>query len=153
MVELDTFYILNMTKVTITSHPDYEERNKRAQIIATPQPLPSLSKKSRFHLLAHASVDPSEYISQGNFQESELSTLNSQKFGILTSRTSLELINLEIFSESTEIFVIASYLQDLQITLSKNKYNCDYREHVLEHLQHSPSVIRPSQFGFVQPHS
>ena len=50
-IEDELFHIINITSVTITSHPDYLEIGRRAILIPTSVPQPNTYNKTQFHLL------------------------------------------------------------------------------------------------------
>lgn len=118
-LELDTFYVLNMTSVFILSHPEYLERRKNANLLGTKQALTGVSKKARLHLLVHAEVDPEKFISQGEYEDIELSQLSSEDFGFLVSRTRFQMSNINVYSDESEVFIVASYLQHRELRLGK----------------------------------
>ncbi|CAI2360414.1 unnamed protein product [Moneuplotes crassus] len=121
-IEMDTLYFINMTNVKITTHPDYQLLNKRAQISFTSKAQHEISKKARFHLLKDTSISHEEFINKDELSEREISELSKIKVGIMLARTSIEISEIEFHASDLGYFCVPIYLQEKQVKL----YNLDF---------------------------
>ncbi|CAI2369157.1 unnamed protein product [Moneuplotes crassus] len=121
-IEMDMLYFINMTSVKITTHPDYQLLNKRAQISFTSKAQHEISKKARFHLLKDTSISHEEFINKDELSEREISELSKTKVGIMLARTSIEISEIDFHASDLGFFCVPIYLQEKQVKL----YNLDF---------------------------
>ncbi|CAI2378011.1 unnamed protein product [Moneuplotes crassus] len=116
-LKIDTFYVMNMTSLSIINHPDYQlmQRNAKIQISTFSQA--GISSKSTLHLLTHTSASPTSLITKGHYTPSEISSLTSTYFCFLISRSNFSLNHIDISASKVKNCIIASYLQASTITL------------------------------------
>ncbi|CAI2377172.1 unnamed protein product [Moneuplotes crassus] len=110
-LEIDTFYVMNMTSLNLINHPDYQIMNRRAKIIASNKYLEGISERSSIHLLSHSTITPSIVIGEGNYTESELAGFTSTNFCFLVSRTNFRMENIDIYGDNIDNCIVTSYLQ------------------------------------------
>ncbi|CAI2363468.1 unnamed protein product [Moneuplotes crassus] len=122
-IEMDTFYFINMTRIIITAHPDYQLSYRRAQISFTSQHQHGISKKASFHLLKNTNINYNDVIKIGQFGEREMSSLSKINVGIVLARTNLEIFDVDIHSNELEFFCVPIYLQEKQVKLYEMDFN------------------------------
>lgn len=118
-VEMDTFYFVNLTSVSILRHPEYESYNKRAQILVTKEPQSGISKKALFHLLNHADIDPAPKLEFPQSLEHINSELSKENFGFKIYRSSFEIQNIDLYGQELDYLIVPTYLQERELRLSK----------------------------------
>jgi len=121
------FYFLNMSSVTILSHPEYSISGRRSILIPTKIPQIGLSGKSQFHLLNDSTIHYEDAIAAGNFTDIEIDFLRRDLVTIKVDRTSFYIESVEIYREETlpdssQHFVMALYIQEKMIKAG-NKIN------------------------------
>lgn len=118
-IQLETFYFLNMSSVSIHRHPEYLAADRRAYLIFDRNIQAGISAKARFHILANTDTMPDDIISNGNFLESELGELSKPNFGFMLARTNLEINGIDIYSTQIEYLIVPIYLQSKGVSLCK----------------------------------
>lgn len=118
-IEIDTMYFINLTKVSLLRHPDYELIGKSTQLVWTSEPQVGISSKARFHLLTGVVTDPAAVIAAGTWTDTEAIELITPLRGIKSARTSLELNGIQNYAEDTELLLAPIYLQEKEIRISK----------------------------------
>ena len=132
----DITKFINISSVTIKSHPDYTDFDRRAVLSPTEVPQTVLFGKTLFHLLNTTEIKANEMISKGDFSDKENALFNTGKIAILLARTSLNMEGIDVYREgsmrdASRHFIFAVYLQTKIVRLGKEllyilKYHFKY---------------------------
>ncbi|CAI2370232.1 unnamed protein product [Moneuplotes crassus] len=122
-----TLFALNMTGLTIKSHPGYTEASRKALIIPTEFTQVGISKKARLHLLNTADLPVENVLNAGNFMDSERLQI-LRRATIVFARTEIKFDSIDLYREEEDYnkgitFSRAIYLQDRTLTFSDMKIN------------------------------
>lgn len=122
-MEDNTLLIVNMTKFTITTHPDLVSLNKRARLIPSKLAQPGVSQKARFHLLKVADLPYQDVLDAGNFTSTELLEATTEA-SIMVIRTGISFSNIDVYREEIDynlniVFTRGIYLQNKTCSFGK----------------------------------
>ena len=124
-IEDGSAYYINISSITISSHPDYLAISKNAIIIPTSITQNAITNQARFHLLKNTDLLINETIAAGDFSDIENEIFITDEITIKLSRTSLSLQNLDFYREEDTVksnlkFIVGLYLHDKGIIMSKS---------------------------------
>lgn len=124
-VENQMANFMNMTLVTVTTHPDLVRLHERALVVPTAISQPEFMEKSRFHLLNSQPTDISQVIADGEYTDVELDLMNRDEYGIAVVRTGFTLSNIDFFQEEIEAnlryqMITVIRLDDKTLTVGKS---------------------------------
>ena len=100
-IEDGSMFFLNISSITITSHPDFTLMGRRALIIPTQINQISFFRKSPFHILNQTYLENEGAIDSGDFPELASNVLDANKISILLYGTSFYLSDINIYREET----------------------------------------------------
>ena len=125
-IQQDTMKFFNMSVVNIMSHPDTQTRSMKSVLIPTTVPQVEIFEKSAFHLLNTTTLNVQMAIDLGSFTEFEIQLMVKAKISLMPIRTSLSLLNIDIYSEetipdSTKTFILPIFLQEKSVRIGKLK--------------------------------
>ena len=123
-IEDRSLFILNITEITIQSHPDILEKGQRALIIPTEFPQVGISKKARFHVLQSTQLPVLGIISLGTFTPTEQMKIGGQISNVV-ARSGIKFENIDFYREEIDynkdiIFMLGVFLQDKTASFSKS---------------------------------
>lgn len=117
-IEDSTSFVLNITKVTITTY------GGMATLWSTELPTENISKKANFHLLNQVHFNSSEIVEIGNFTEYELNSAGRDGDTFHIVRSSFEISNIVAKRVTENIrtgtFMYLLYLQNRDLIISKH---------------------------------
>ena len=118
-----SFQIVNITHITITTHPDLAALGQKALIIPTEFEQTGVSKKARFHLLLNTSLPLGDAIANGNFTEDEESKAASNIYNIII-RSAITIHSVDLYREDIDYnngvkFLLGVYLQEKTANFSE----------------------------------
>ncbi|CAI2378198.1 unnamed protein product [Moneuplotes crassus] len=120
-IEDSTSYIINITKVFISSYNDAGISQGMATITTTDSSVNEISQKAAFHLMKNATLDIASVLSGGNFTDYELDTAGRTGDGFHIIRSSFEMTKIiarRVAKSWTEgYFIYLLYLQNRDFTL------------------------------------
>ena len=117
-------YLINMTSITFTSHPEYRNIGRRALLSGTYVPQPSIPKKALFHLFSNTDLLLETRFEEGGFTEYEKTLITISNCFFACHYSNCQFLDLDIHEEAEapglrKIFIQMIYLQERSLTLSK----------------------------------
>ena len=127
-LEDDKNFIMNITNVTITTYSDQQVIVSPAKLIPTQIPQSIENKRTAFSLLTDTDIRLSEVIAEGNYTESEVSSLSTSQVTLFCVRSNTYIDNIDIereiidYGKATTFFLLI-YLQDKTIQMTNVNVN------------------------------
>jgi hypothetical protein len=123
-IEDDTFFIIEISLVTITSYSDSSDTQEKALIVPTEIPQNLDSDKSLFGLLKNTDLLINETISRGSLDTSTSIKLLQTEVTIKIFRSSFILSNIDFYREEVDYnkaktLIYPIDLQEKNLTISK----------------------------------
>ena len=127
-MEDETNFIINITKVMITSYSESGDNPAKAILVPTKTPQSGQSKKSAFSILKNVDLDLDRIFSISNVTEYEINLAMNEAATIKLVRSSLEMSNVEVHREyenpySIDLFILPIYLQDKSVKITDSSFN------------------------------
>ena len=123
-IEDSSSYILNITRVTITSYSDISNFPGMAKITTIDSLTNGISSKAAFHISKDLTLDVQNIVSSGAFNSYEIGSIGRSGDTFQVVRSSITLQNIAAYriaaSTGSGVFIYLLYLQNRTITLSKN---------------------------------
>ena len=127
-MEDETNFIINITKVTITSYSESDDIPAMSILVPTKTPQSGQSKKSAFSILKNVDLDLDRIFSISNVTDYEINLAMNEAATIKLVRSSLEMSNFEVHREyenpySIDLFILPIYLQDKSVKITDSSFN------------------------------
>ena len=127
-LEDETNFIINITKVMITSYSESGDNPAKAILVPTKTPQSGQSKKSAFSILKNVDLDLDRIFSISNVTEYEINLAMNEAATIKLVRSSLEMSNFEVHRGyenpySIDLFIFPIYLQDKSVKITDSSFN------------------------------
>ena len=122
-IEDDTNYIINITKVSITTYSNSDESPGMATLIPTKTEQSGKNKKTAFSILNSTELDRDKIISEFNLTIAEIGRILIGDVTIIVVRSNFEMSNIKVYkehleSESGSRFLLPVYLQDKLVKIT-----------------------------------
>ena len=131
-MEDSTNFIINITKVKMTSYSDFGDTIGMATLIPTKIRQSGESKKSAFSIIKNSELDLERIIAETNITLTEIDRILDETVTLKLVRSSFEMSNIEvkhenIDSQSSSLFLSPIFLEDRLVKITDCNFNLTSR--------------------------
>jgi hypothetical protein len=127
-VEDQTFYLINISSVMITTHPDLVDVNKKAIVIPTAISQIGISGRNKFHLLQSTGVNIQTILVNGGISDTIIASIPEVMTTFIPVMSGFKLYNIDVYREEIDedlkfVLINPIYMQKLAVELDELDIN------------------------------
>jgi hypothetical protein len=127
-VEDQTFYLINISSVTITTHPDLVDVNKKAIVIPTAISQIGISGRNKFHLLQTTDISIQQILVNSDISDTIIASIPEVMTTFIPVMSGFKLFNIDFYREEIDEdlkfnLIIPIYMQELAVELDELDIN------------------------------